>query len=62
MGRWKQQAQHWHLCTKFRAVVAYVREVIIGCRMLVGNLKGGDTIRRFGALMVILGSCRMGIC
>ena len=62
MGRWKQQAQHWYLSIKFRAIVAYVREMISGCRMLVGNLKGGDTIRRFGALMVILGSYRMGIC
>jgi hypothetical protein len=24
--------------------------------------KGGDTIRRFGALMGIFGSCRIGIC
>jgi hypothetical protein len=62
VDRQKQQAQHWCLSTKFRVIVAYIREMISGCRMLVGNLKGGDAIGRFGALMGIFGPCRMGIC
>jgi hypothetical protein len=53
VGRLKQQAhmKQWYLSTKFRVIVAYIREVISGCRMFVGNLKEGDTIRRFGSLM-----------